>query len=533
MGQSSDEYWDEEAERHGKKRKKKAATQNSKNRKVVEVETSDDEEEESAAVRNNITALLKEQSKRKRSMVQIDSDQDASPMIGNKNSGQSGASTSKGSTHPFLKVALPPRKKQRSQVWRYFTKKNGIASCLHCTGIENKIMQSGTGNLITHLSNVHDIVIEKTTPGPPRRPLSRADEKLTQSTLNFKKEKKLNSLEDIYTDLVCRDGISVNCVSKSRYIKQSLEKRGLPANSKPQTIMEKVKGNVKKVVVELKNKLVSEIEDGVRYSITFDEWTSSRGRKYLNINLHRADKSKEHLGMVRVKGAQTTESIIELVKKRLEKFGLDINLVVSCITDGASIMVKFGQIVNAIHQICLAHAIHLCVTDVLYEKKKKSRKSTEGEEVEDEEEEREESEAELSGADSDFGESDDDQREEERMILDPNYTETCHAWTVPAMHGRRSSALTEKIKDLKPEYDAIFTKVRNICKIFRSSSNLDYILQAKVKEKLGHELRLKLDCRTRWDSALKMLITYLRVHDIVTTILKRDSKYTLYTNKKT
>ena len=53
----------------------------------------------------------------------------------------------------------------------------------------------------------------------------------------------------------------------------------------------------------------------------------------------------------------------------LSEFGLDLEKhVLACVTDGASVMVKFGKIIDYDHQLCYAHGIHLDVCDVLYRK---------------------------------------------------------------------------------------------------------------------------------------------------------------------
>ena len=52
----------------------------------------------------------------------------------------------------------------------------------------------------------------------------------------------------------------------------------------------------------------------------------------------------------------------EIVGKRLKEFGLDLNqLVVSCTTDGTSMMVKFKREIESFHQQCVVHTIHLAV----------------------------------------------------------------------------------------------------------------------------------------------------------------------------
>ena len=71
--------------------------------------------------------------------------------------------------------------------------------------------------------------------------------------------------------------------------------------------------------------------------------------------------------MICVHGSMKTEKAIQLVNSRLSKFKLDLdNNIVATITDGASVMMKFGKETGPIHIACLAHAIHLCICDLLY-----------------------------------------------------------------------------------------------------------------------------------------------------------------------
>lgn len=44
--------------------------------------------------------------------------------------------------------------------------------------------------------------------------------------------------------------------------------------------------------------------------------------------------------------------------------------IASCVTDSASVMVKFGKLIQSDHNLCYAHGINLAVCDVLYRKTK-------------------------------------------------------------------------------------------------------------------------------------------------------------------
>ena len=60
-----------------------------------------------------------------------------------------------------------------------------------------------------------------------------------------------------------------------------------------------------------------------------------------------------------------------MCKKRTKEFGIDFEAdLISSTTDGAAIMIKYGKLSLILHFTCLAHGIHLAVTDILYKKPK-------------------------------------------------------------------------------------------------------------------------------------------------------------------
>ena len=74
--------------------------------------------------------------------------------------------------------------------------------------------------------------------------------------------------------------------------------------------------------------------------------------------------------MIHIQGSLNAAKPIKLVEQRLQLFGLDLNKdVVAAVSEGASLMVKFGKNACPEHVICYAHAIHLAVCNVLYKKK--------------------------------------------------------------------------------------------------------------------------------------------------------------------
>jgi hypothetical protein len=120
----------------------------------------------------------------------------------------------------------------------------------------------------------------------------------------------------------------------------------------------KVKRTIKKEIATL-------LANGQRFGITFDEWTSRRNRRYINVNVH---KFKKHwnLGLIRIVGDLPADKLLAFVEKRLSEFGLNIHHdIISATTDGASVMLKLGRLAPFLHQVCLVHGFHLAVTKVI------------------------------------------------------------------------------------------------------------------------------------------------------------------------
>lgn len=92
-----------------------------------------------------------------------------------------------------------------------------------------------------------------------------------------------------------------------------------------------------------------------------------------------------NLGLIRANGSIPAKKCIELLRRKLAQFEIDLDAdIVDVTSDGASVMKKLGKLINAEQQLCFAHAIHLAVLGVMY--KSKSKKAEEQDETEDEEE---------------------------------------------------------------------------------------------------------------------------------------------------
>ena len=236
------------------------------------------------------------------------------------------------------------------------------------------------------------------------------------------------------------------------------------------------------VKAELKNQLNSLLLIGERFSITLDEYTSLKNRRFLNIDIHQKNKHWNR-GLTRVSGSFPAEKAAEIVSERMEKFGLNLaDCIVCSFTDGASMMVKFGKIVPTEHQTCYTHGVHLAVQEVLYEKNQ----SNNLEKVE---------------SDNDEEEDSDSDNEENSRFIDDEINESI------------------SLPKVKVHFQSVIIKVRKIVKLFRKSPVKNDMLQEEVKKHHGREVALILDCRTRWNSLLAMIQQFLKINEQIGVVL--------------
>ena len=73
--------------------------------------------------------------------------------------------------------------------------------------------------------------------------------------------------------------------------------------------------------------------------------------------------------MTPITGSLFAEKIVDLVKNKLSNFNLSMKRRnIASVTNGASVMKKFGRLSSIEHQLCYDHGLHLAVCDVLYKK---------------------------------------------------------------------------------------------------------------------------------------------------------------------
>jgi hypothetical protein len=284
-----------------------------------------------------------------------------------------------------------------------------------------------------------------------------------------------DTLDDILARMTALDGLPFSVFVTSNDLRKLLLAKGysdLPKSAS--TIRSRVLNYCQKIKNDVKTKLKQLKMAGESFSLTFDEWTSTSNKRYMNINIHVAKKFWS-LGLIRINVSMTAENCIRILKERLEQFDVSLETdVVAIVTDGPNIMLKVGKLIAAEHQVCFAYGIHLAVCDVLYNKKNLDESKNE----------------------SAIASLDDDDEADEN---------------VEDVHCQESGLIIEtdqNVPDLTNDenINEVIKKVRKVVLYFkRSPTKNDTVFQKYVTSEHGKELSLLLDCKTRWNSLLTML----------------------------
>ncbi|KAF2895263.1 hypothetical protein ILUMI_10912 [Ignelater luminosus] len=224
-----------------------------------------------------------------------------------------------------------------------------------------------------------------------------------------------------------------------------------------------------------------------RFSLTFDEWTSSSNRRYLNINLHTYANDRVlfwNLGLTRIFASMPATVCVEILRKKLKEFDLDLDI------DIHAIMVKTGTLIPALQQLCYAHGLQLGILNVIY--KKNEHESIQQAQI-DVPLENPEAETNNDGDRSNI--TDDD-----RFIVEV-------------------SSSSERERELISDFNDIINKVRKIARLFRGSPTKNDMLQEYVKKEFGRKIELDRDCKTRWSSLATMIETFNKLKLCIPKIL--------------
>lgn len=287
-------------------------------------------------------------------------------------------------------------------------------------------------------------------------------------------------MDETISRMVAKDGLTFRVFTTSTDLRRCLIADGFTdIPTSPNSIKRIVIEYSKEIRKKLKEEIRIELSKGVRFCVTFDEWTSSRNRRYVNLILHGKRSKIWNLGLVRIHGSMTSEKCLDLVKSRLGLFNLSMETdIVSIMTDGTSVMTKIGKLSSSYQQLCFAHGIQLAVIDVLYKCKSK---------------------APVESTSDELFETDDEYNVDEADDIDGGF----------------GIEYEEQANELDETYKPIIDKVRKIARMFRRSPLKNEALQAYVKIDHSTELTLILDSKTRWNSLANMLERFYKLRNCV------------------
>lgn len=357
-----------------------------------------------------------------------------------------------------------------SLVWKYADKrknpntKETEAVCKRC-GDLIKCSGGSTSSIRSHLKNKHGIDINSN---------HCAD---NEASLPVKKNKTIldytekQTLKEIVSCLAI-DGISIRAITRNKYIRDSIHRDGfhLPANESDvmKLLHEDYEDKKNKMIIEIKGK----IEQETKFSMSIDEYTTIRGRRYFGINLHEGGSNKIFkTGIVRIFESCPAELMVNIVDEHLMSFGVSMqkDVVGSC-QDGAAVNKKFMRLINIIGQYCLNHGIHLAVTDTLYKKIKNSS----------------------------IDPINDSNDAEELDCFDENID-------FEILNNEQHDDDDDQIY-----FHDVLKNCREVVKYIKYSSVRNHLFQEKVVAEFKHEIELHLDVRHRWNSIPNMIDSLIK-----------------------
>lgn len=361
-----------------------------------------------------------------------------------------------------------------SKVWEYFKKINSTSAkcqvdmCCEIIGIRN----SNTTGMINHLKLIHRINVLKSK--------SNINDDVNEESVSVVKRDtgilkflRRESLGEILAKCAASDGFSFNAIAKSEAIQDYVKSRNFNMPKSPKTVAKHVLDFYEEKKIELTKKIGKLVENGTKFSITVDEWSDIRMRRYINVSL-RSVEEVVNLGLIEITGSCNAEATVSYVKSRLAEFGLDVDRdIVASTHDGASVMIKYSQLLKIFGQTCLNHGIHLAVVDVFY------KKSTENENVHDTGNEDEDEADDMEIDEAEFNNNDGENDSDDDVV-------TCHHQIgCITIDGVNVDPSQNEPMVLNESYREVLTATRKIIKFFKYSCVRSDLLQHNIQTHYG------------------------------------------------
>lgn len=210
-----------------------------------------------------------------------------------------------------------------------------------------KTKGGSTSGLIRHLKNAHNI--------DPKLDMNPKQKKLETCTTIFPE-----CYEKDIISLICKDLIAPNNIATNSVLRKWCHNFwGINLPTTPKGIW----CQLERYFDDAKSRIIQSLKKENQISLTADEWTSSAGKRYLNLYVHTKD-SKYSLGVARILKSANGEYLASLIEGKLREFGISNAHFIT--TDAATVMKTTAAKCGLLQQQCFLHAINLAVRDVFY-----------------------------------------------------------------------------------------------------------------------------------------------------------------------
>lgn len=389
-----------------------------------------------------------------------------------------------------------------------------------------KCKSSNSEGIRKHFQAVHDINIDEAIC---------LEEKERQNCMNkYLTERKFNdiwSFNSVISKLVCVDLMTLNQVYSSISINKLLEKEFKMKITSLRHIKKIILDHCNEVKIILRKQIENAKAIGKSFTVSFDEWSAPNHSQMMNIIVH-FENQDINLGLITIEKNSTAENLLEAIRSKIISFGLVMEDIKVIIADGASVNSKISYISGLPIQKCINHCVQLAIIDTFYNRV----------EFEEKIEESSHNDEQL-----DIDMSVDDEVENNSLELDDEsvYGDQIIKIEVSKIDDEQTMEIEdgkvdydkiieiedEKVNDdqivrnkydIKPELPQskqiatelnkemlpIVSRVRKMVKMFR------YPKASRILKKYTN-LKLILDCKTRWTSLEKMIGRFLDVKDAI------------------
>lgn len=374
-------------------------------------------------------------------------------------------------------------KKNMAEVWNHYKKSENRekASCKYCSA-RISCKGSSTSGLIRHLSAIHpeNANKRKEIPSPDAGPSAPKISKLQPTTSASTKPKPFT---EILAKLCAYDGFIISGVCRSSFIRESLRARGFEMPEKKSQVMELIYDYYEFAKLRVIERIDAHKKEDSwpLLSLTLDEFSTYKNRRYLNINVHYLNGNYDNLGAIRIYKTCSVGALKSTLKQKLAGFHINFKDVLATTTSDPSVMKKFGNVLPfKVHHFCWNRGIHLAVCDFLYKETTRSQSNIE--------------------LDDDLSHGEDGSTLENGEGTDDEYDHE---------EEEENEEFFASMAELQDEFKTVLDNVRKIAKLFKTSIVKNSVLQNHVMKEHGKQLHLVLDSPTRWESIPPMLERYL------------------------